>query len=98
VSFTVEPLPEVLQVVDETCTPPQKTFFDEQILSILREYPYEFLDVIQEHISGDGRSFYTYYDGIVPLVFTYRVFPPKDDWTPGAAGYVPIIKADQPWW
>src|SRR4051794_23593186 len=74
VSFTVEPLPEDLQVVNEVCTQSQKAFFDEQILSILREYPYELRDVIQEHLSGDGRPFYTCYDGIVPLVFTYLCF------------------------
>jgi len=35
--------------------------------------------VIQKAIDGEGRVFYQYYDGLIPLVFIYRVYPPEDE-------------------
>jgi hypothetical protein len=54
--------------------------------------------VIQQSIDGRGRVFYQYYDGIVPLVFTYRVYPPEEHWTEGSPGYVRLQHAGTPWW
>jgi hypothetical protein len=96
VSFTVEPMPDVLQAVSN-CSPSQRDFFD-QVMSILSQTPYEFREVIQRHVGADGRVFYTYYDGVIPLVFTYRVYPPKEEWAEGQPRYVPITRAERPWW
>ncbi len=92
----MDPKPQVLHAVS-LCSVSQQDFF-KQVVSIISESPYEFRDVIQKHIAGDGRAFYTYYDGIIPLVFTYRVYPSEEDWTEGQPGYVPITKAEEPWW
>ncbi len=54
--------------------------------------------MIQRNVDARGRVFYQYYDGIIPLVFTYRVYPPEEDWEEGAPGYVPITNAEVPWW
>jgi len=96
VSFTVDPSPQVLGAVN-SCSSAQQDFF-EQVRSILSETPYHFRDVIQKNIDSAGRVFYQYYDGVIPLVFTYRVYPPEEDWIPGHPGYVPITKAEKPWW
>jgi hypothetical protein len=68
------------------------------VRAILAEDPYRFRDLIQKNIAGDGRVFYQYYDGVIPLVFTYRVFPAEADWAVGHAGYVSIVRAEKPWW
>ena len=96
-SFTVDPSPRVRRAVS-TCTPAQQDFFWHQVCAILAESPYEFRDVIQRNVDGKGRVFYQYYDGIIPLVFTYRVYPPEEDWREGAAGYVSVTNAEAPWW
>lgn len=96
-SFTVDPSPQVLRAVS-TCSQAQRDFFKDQVLPILSEDPYHFRDVIQKNVDGDGRVFYQYYDGLIPLVFTYRVYPPEEDWHPNNPGYVPIVKAELPWW
>ena len=96
-SFVIDPAPEVLQAVSR-CSSAVQWFYRTQVVSILAENPYVFREVIQRHVRGDGREFYTYYDGIVPLVFTYRVYPPRDDWQEGAPGYVRIARAEVPWW
>jgi len=96
-SFTVDPSPLVRRAVS-ACTPSQQDFFWQQVCAILAENPYRFGDVIQRNVDGRGRVFYQYYDGIIPLVFTYRVYPPEEDWPDGAPGYVPITNAEAPWW
>ena len=80
-----------------TLTPAQQDFF-RQVCEILAENPYHFRDVIQSNVDARGRVFYQYYDGIIPLVFTYRVYPPAKDWQEAAAGYVSITGAEAPWW
>ncbi len=95
-SFTVAPSPEVLRAVS-SCSPAQQEFF-KQVCSILSENPYHFRDVIQKNTDGDGRVFYQYYDGVIPLVFTYRVYPSEEDDVGGHTGYVPITRAEKPWW
>lgn len=95
-SFKVDPSPQVLLAVN-SCSSAQQEFF-KQVRSILSENPFHFRDVIQKNIDGDGRVFYQYYDGVIPLVFTYRVYPSEEDWIPGHTGYVPITKAEKPWW
>lgn len=95
-SFVVDPSPRVRLAISR-CSPAQQEFF-KQVCEILAENPYAFRDVIQKNIDGAGRVFYQYYDGVIPLVFTYRVYPPESDWAPGKPGYVPITDAQQPWW
>lgn len=96
-SFTVEPSPAVLDAIS-ACTSTQPDFFWRQICAIFAENPYRFRDVIQRNVDARGRVFYQYYDGIVPLVFTYRVYPPEEEWREGAPGFVPITNAEDPWW
>jgi hypothetical protein len=97
VGFVVDPSPTVLQAVSRL-SPTIQRFFRQQVLAILSEDPYRFRDVILRHIAADGRAFYTYYDGIVPLVFVYRVYPGEQEWERGAPGYGAITGAEQPWW
>ena len=66
--------------------------------SILAENPYHFRVLIQKNVDGRGRTFYQYYDGVIPLVFSYRIYPPEEEWVPGQAGFVAITRADNAWW
>ena len=96
-SFTVQPDPRVRLAVSRL-TRPQRAFF-EQVLAILKENPYRFRDLVQRCVWADGRVFYQYYDGVIPLVFLYRVFPPEEsDWEPGEPGFVYIFDSERPWW
>jgi hypothetical protein len=96
VSFAVDLSPQVIDALSR-CSPAQQDFF-RHVRSILQENPYRFRDVIQRNVSGDGRVFYQYYDGIIPLVFLYRVFPPEENWDEGQPGYVFIRRAHTPSW
>jgi hypothetical protein len=96
VSFEVDPAPEVLQTVRRVCSRPQQLFFH-QVLSILSETPYRYRDCVHKNIYGDGRVFYQYYDGIIPLAFLYTVIPAEEDWQPGDDGHVAITLAEPPW-
>jgi hypothetical protein len=95
-SFKVDPDPQVLQAVSRLSATLQD--FYTQVLSILEENPYRFRDLIHKNTSGDGRVFYQYFDGIIPLVFLYRVIPPEHDWTEGDPGFVYIFEATPAWW
>ena len=95
-SFTVETAPEVLDAV-HSLSPALQDFFS-QVVSILEETPYRFHELIQRAIDGQGDVFYQYYDGVIPLVFIYRVYPPQDEWSPGQPGLVWIRKAQPPLW
>ncbi len=57
-------------------TPAQQQFYRQQILPALEDdpFPVDRSSLIESRIDDDGRVFYQYYDGIVPLVFQYRVF------------------------
>ena len=94
--FVVDPSPRVLQEISR-CTKAQQDFFS-QVVSILEQTPYEFHSITQKNIDSKGRDFYQYYDGIMPLVFLYRVYPRQDFWPPDIEGYVRITKAEAPWW
>jgi hypothetical protein len=52
---------------------------------------------VHKNIYGDGRVFYQYYDGIIPLAFLYTVIPAEEDWQPGDDGHVAITLAEPPW-
>jgi hypothetical protein len=94
--FVVEVTPQVIDALSKR-SPAQRDFFS-QVRSILRENPYRFRDIIQRNVGGDGRIFYQYYDGIIELVFLYRVYPPEEDWREGQPGFVLITRAVEPSW
>jgi hypothetical protein len=96
-SFVVEVAPEVRRAVD-ALSPSISAFFQEQVRPILSESPYGYRDLIQTAHDSRGRRFYQYYDGIVPLVFLFRVYPDEDRWAPGERGFVYVFKAEDPWW
>ncbi len=92
----MDPSPQVLRALS-SCTAAQRDFF-EQVRSILEENPYRFRDIIHKDVDGRGRIFYQYYNGVIPLVFTYRVYPAEEDWKSDDPGYVSITRAERPWW
>lgn len=91
-TFVVESDPEVLRTVS-ALSPVLQDFFKQQVVSILRETPYEFREIIQAGYDDLGRLYHRYYDGIIPLVFQYRVYPPVTEWVDGQPGYVWIMSA-----
>lgn len=72
--FIVDPSAQVLEALARL-KPAERRWFTE-IRSILAENPYRFRDIIQQNIDARGRIFYQYYDGVLPLVLLYRVYPP----------------------
>ncbi len=95
-SFKVEQDLRVVQTVSRLSKPIQDFYL--QVLSILEENPYRFRELIHRNIAADGRVFYQYFDGIIPLVFLYRVIPPAEEWSEGDPGFVYIFEATPAWW
>jgi hypothetical protein len=96
VGFRVDQDPRIAEALSR-CTPAQRDFF-RQVLEILAESPYRFRDLIHRNVWADGRAFYQYYDGIIPLVFLYRVYPREEDFDESVRGYVYIFDAVVAWW
>ena len=73
-SFVVVSDLPVLQVVS-TYSEPLRYHF-QQICTLLAENPYPSRKFapIRETTDANGRTFYQYFDGIIPVLFHYRVF------------------------
>lgn len=95
-SFTVELSPAVLDALS-TLPQPLRDFVPE-IRGILSSSPYKFHALIYKNFDAQGRVFYQSFDGIIPLVFLYRVYPPEEEWHEGEPGYVYVARAERAWW
>lgn len=92
-SFVVYLAHQVEQAVSELAPPLQWHFT--QIVEILIEdpFPHPKFYPIKEFWLVGGPNFYEYFDGIVPLVFQYRVYTSDVE---GVRGMVYISKAIAP--
>jgi hypothetical protein len=96
VKYKVVPAPAVTLAVSFLSDSLQ-WFFKNQIIPILEDdpYPSPMFPLIEERTGDDGRAFYQYFDGIVPLVFQYRVYRSDVDWQPGLVWLAYALREDE---
>jgi hypothetical protein len=90
VSYVVVTAPRVSLTVSRYSASHQAHF--RAIVRILADNPYPSPDFapIEERTSREGRRYFQYFDGIVPLVLQYRVYEPDVD---GQSGVVWLSRA-----
>ncbi len=94
--FRIVPDQDVLDAIS-LLSPALQSWYSTQVAPILEDDPHPYIGfpLIKEYLAPDGRPFYEYYDGVLPLILQYRVFESDaPDERPGMIWLAAAVRED----